>query len=240
MNTGSNENATRVLIVEDDALFATSMKVYMEAQGLKVDVETRGDRAVERITSSRPDALVLDCMLPGKDGFEICREARPAFAGPILMLTARDEDIDQMLGLGLGADAYLVKPATPNVVLAHLRACLRRSSKTAPAAQAGDEHRFGRFFISSATRSVTLDNSEIAFSTAEFDLLWLLASNAGVVMSRDDINSALRHIEYDGLDRSIDMRISRLRKRLGDDADSPKRIKTVRGKGYLFSRTDWD
>ena len=241
MSTGTNGNsATRVLIVEDDALFATSMKVYMEAQGMKVDVETRGDRAIERIASSRPDALVLDCILPGKDGFEICREARAGFAGPILMLTARDEDIDQMLGLGLGADAYLVKPASPNVVLAHLRACLRRAAKMPSAAQGADEHRFGRFFISQATRSVKLSDAEIAFSTAEFDLLWLLASNAGIVLSRDDINSSLRHIEYDGLDRSIDMRISRLRKRLGDDADNPKRIKTVRGKGYLFSRTDWD
>lgn len=232
---------TRVLLVEDDDLFATSIRVYLQAQGIEVEVETRGDLAVDRILSSRPDAVVLDCMLPGKDGFEVCREVRMRYTGPIMLLTARDQDIDQMLGLGLGADAYLVKPATPHVVLAHLRACLRRMQGTAQSTERDpDEIRFGRFFISRATRSVRLGDKDIAFSTAEFDLLWLLASRAGTVLSRDDINGAIRHIEHDGLDRSIDMRISRLRKRLGDDAEQPVRIKTVRGQGYLFSRTDWN
>ena len=228
----------RILLVEDDEIFAATLIRFLEKQGLQVQLETRGDRAVQKILSTRPDAVLLDCNLPGRDGFEICREARAGYAGPIIMLTARDDDLDQVLGLGLGADDYLLKPATPHVVLAHLKACLRRLNDNAQ--QEADEYRFGRFFISRVTRSVRLGDEEVAFSTVEFDLLWLLASRAGNVLSRDDITTAMRGIEYDGLNRSIDMRISRLRKALGDDAECPIRIKTVRGKGYLFSRTDWD
>ncbi len=228
----------RILLVEDDEIFAATLMRFLEKQGMQVQLETRGDRAVQKILSTRPDAVLLDCNLPGRDGFEICREARSGYAGPIIMLTARDDDLDQVLGLGLGADDYLLKPATPHVVLAHLKACLRRLGDSG--AQEADEYRFGRFFISRSTRSVRLGEDEVNFSTVEFDLLWLLASRAGNVLSRDDITTAMRGIEYDGLNRSIDMRVSRLRKALGDDAESPVRIKTVRGKGYLFSRTDWD
>lgn len=228
----------RILLVEDDEIFAATLMRFLEKQGMQVQLETRGDRAVQKILSTRPDAVLLDCNLPGRDGFEICREARSGYAGPIIMLTARDDDLDQVLGLGLGADDYLLKPATPHVVLAHLKACLRRFNDSAQ--QEADEYRFGRFFISRVTRCVRLGDEEVAFSTVEFDLLWLLASRAGKVLSRDDITTAMRGIEYDGLNRSIDMRVSRLRKALGDDAESPVRIKTVRGKGYLFSRTDWD
>ncbi len=228
----------RILLVEDDEIFAATLIRFLEKQGLQVQLETRGDRAVQKILSTRPDAVLLDCNLPGRDGFEICREARAGYAGPIIMLTARDDDLDQVLGLGLGADDYLLKPATPHVVLAHIKACLRRLGDSG--AQEADEYRFGRFFISRSTRSVRLGEDEVNFSTVEFDLLWLLASRAGNVLSRDDITTAMRGIEYDGLNRSIDMRVSRLRKALGDDAESPVRIKTVRGKGYLFSRTDWD
>ena len=226
-----------VLLVEDDELFAVSLKLFMEKQGFRVEHERRGDRAVARIIALKPDAVVLDCNLPGKDGFDVCREVRVRYPGVILMLTARDDDVEQVLGLGLGADDYLLKPATPHVVLAHLRACMRRQHDEP--AKGPDEYHFGRFSISRATRRVLLDEEEVEFSTAEFDLLWLLVSRAGTVLSRDDINNALRGLEHDGQNRSIDMRVSRLRKALGDDAERPVRIKTVRGKGYLFSRTDW-
>ena len=226
-----------VLLVEDDELFAVSLKLFMEKQGFRVEHERRGDRAVACIIALKPDAVVLDCNLPGKDGFDVCREVRVRYPGVILMLTARDDDVEQVLGLGLGADDYLLKPATPHVVLAHLRACMRRLHDEP--AKGPDEHHFGRFSISRATRRVLLDEEEVEFSTAEFDLLWLLVSRAGTVLSRDDINNALRGLEHDGQNRSIDMRVSRLRKALGDDAERPVRIKTVRGKGYLFSRTDW-
>jgi len=227
-----------ILLVEDDELSAVSLKLYMQKRGFRVEHERRGDRAVERIISLQPDAVVLDCNLPGKDGFDICREVRARYNGAILMLTARTEDVEQVLGLGLGADGYLLKPATPHLVLAHITACLRRL-QNAPETEP-DDYRFGQFYINRATRTVRLNGNEVFFSTVEFDLLWLLASRAGSVLSRDDITIGLRGVEYDGINRSIDMRVSRLRKVLGDDADNPVRIKTVRGKGYLFSRTDWD
>ena len=234
-----NDTANKcILVVEDDTLFAASVKTYLEAQGLKVELEARGDAAVKRILALKPDAVVLDCILPGKDGFDICREVRSTYRNPIIMLTARSEDVDQMLGLGLGADAYLVKPVTPHLLLAHLRALFRRSGK--PAQNEADELRYGRFFISRKTRTARLGEKALELSTSEFDLLWLLARQAGVVLSRDDISLVLRQIRHDGVDRTIDTRIARLRKRLGDSADQPLRIKTVRGKGYLFNALDWD
>jgi two-component system OmpR family response regulator/two-component system response regulator RstA len=235
----SMANDNLVLVVEDDELFATMLKLCLEKQGFRVEVEQRGDRAVNRIASLQPSAVVLDGMLPGRDGMEICREIRPKFRGVILMLTARDDDMDQVLGLGLGADDYLVKPVTPLVVLAHLRACLRRQEVVISPVVSLQERTFGRFFISNATRTVRLGNEEIHITTAEFDLLWLLANHAGTILSRDEINTSLRNIEFDGLDRSIDMRISRLRRLLHDNSSNPMRIKTVRAKGYLFSPSDW-
>jgi two-component system OmpR family response regulator/two-component system response regulator RstA len=235
----SSTNDNLVLVVEDDELFSTMLKLCLEKQGFRVEVEPRGDRAVDRITLLKPNAVVLDGNLPGKDGMEICREIRPKFRGVILMLTARDDDMDQVLGLGLGADDYLVKPVTPLVVLAHLRACLRRQGVVAEPEVPSQERSFGRFYISNATRTVRLGDEEIHITTAEFDLLWLLARSAGKILTRDEINTSLRNIEFDGQDRSIDMRISRLRRLLQDDPSNPTRIKTVRAKGYLFSPSDW-
>lgn len=228
----------RVLLVEDDDLQGTMLELYLRNHGMEVERILRGDLAPQRILASQPDAVILDTMLPGKDGFDICREVRPGYPGPILMLTARSENLDQILGLELGADNYLIKPVDPRLILAHLRASMRRP----PAATAAspDELRYGRFTINRATRSVHLDGAEVAFSTAEFELLWLLAEHAGAILSRDEIKRALHGIDHDGLDRSIDMRVSRLRRRLGDDAEHPVRIKTVRARGYLFSRTDWN
>lgn len=231
-----------IFLIEDDDLAAFALKAFLEKRGFRVIHERGGDQALDIISRLQPDALILDCNLPGKDGFEICREVRPKYCGVILMLTARDDDVEQVLGLGLGADDYLLKPATPQIVLAHLNACLRRlgDAPSKEVASDADEYRFGQFYISSATRTVRLKGEEIFFSTVEFDLLWFLASRAGTVLSRDEITIGMRGIEYDGMNRSIDMRVSRLRKALGDDAVNPQRIKTVRGQGYLFSRTDWD
>ena len=234
----TTSETTTILIVEDDPLFAFTLQGYLAKRGFSVEVEGDGARAVGRILEGKPEAVVLDCGLPGKDGYAVCREVREAYRGVIMMLTANDADEDQVLGLDLGADAYLRKPAIPDVVLATLRSCLRRG---VPAVQEKIErHQFGQFVIDRSTRTVHMRGSEVFCNTAEFDLLWLLASNAGLVLSRDDVSTALRGLEYDGLDRSIDMRISRLRKALGDSAERPMRIKTVRGKGYLFSRTSWE
>ena len=229
---------TSILVVEDDEVWARSLGLYLEKNGFQVEIEPRGDTAVAKILSSKPAAVVLDCSLPGKDGFEVCREVRTAYQGVIVMLTARGDDINQVLGLELGADDYIAKPAQPSVVLARLRAHLRRVGPALDATP--DQLTFGRFRISYAARTVHLGETEISFTSAEFELLWLLASNAGTILSRDDIQSNMRGIEHDGVDRSIDMRISRLRKRLGDDAETPTRIKTIRSKGYLFSPVAWD
>ncbi|MBE0626548.1 MAG: winged helix-turn-helix domain-containing protein [Burkholderiales bacterium] len=233
----------KILLVEDDEVTALLLSSYLEGRGLTVEHEIRGDAAVKRIISTQPDAVVLDCNLPGKDGFEVCREVRTRYLSPIIMVTGRINEVDHVLGLELGADDYLPKPAQPAVVFAHLMALLRRSNAAEPDSSetdAGPEYRFGQFRIDRSTRSVYLGDDEIQFTTAEFDLLWQLASHAGEVLSRDTIMMHMRGLEYGGFDRSIDMRISRLRKRLGDDTNNPHRIKTVRAKGYLFSPSAWN
>ena len=234
---------TRILLVEDDTRLADLTAVYLRKNDFDVTIEERGDTAEVRILNDNPELVILDVMLPGKDGFEVCKAVRERYKGVILMLTARDEDLDQILGLELGADDYLAKPVQPRLLLARIKALLRRTPGVAsgePVEQGDDaELSFGKFRISQATRSTHLGDEIIDLTTAEFDLLWLLAKHAGNILSRDDLLQELRGIGFDGLDRSIDARISRLRRKLGDDPENPTRIKTVRGKGYLFSKHDW-
>lgn len=235
----------RILLIEDDERLAHLTAEYLQKNDFEVSIEERGDAAENRILNENPDLVILDVMLPGKDGFEVCRSVRAKYKGVILMLTARDEDLDQILGLELGADDYIAKPVQPRLLLARIKALLRRSSSSTSPAEHSTETgettqlAFGNFRISQATRSTHLGDEVIDLTTAEFDLLWLLASHAGSILSRDDLLQQLRGIGFDGLDRSIDARISRLRRKLGDDPDNPTRIKTVRGKGYLFSKHDW-
>ncbi len=223
----------KVLIVEDDERLATLTQDYLRKNGLDVAIETDGNRAIRRIISEQPDIVVLDVMLPGSDGLTVCREVRSQYHNPILMLTARTDDMDQVLGLEMGADDYVAKPVQPRVLLARLRALLRRSD-VAPTDDVEQRLEFGDLVIDNGGRSVTLNDKLVDFTSAEYDLLWLLASNAGRILSREDIFERLRGIEYDGQDRSIDVRISRIRPKIGDDPENPKRIKTVRSKGYLF------
>lgn len=236
---------TRILLVEDDERLADLTAEYLRKNDFEVSIEVRGDTAEARILNDDPELVILDVMLPGKDGFEVCRAVREKYKGVILMLTARDEDLDQILGLELGADDYLAKPVQPRLLLARIKALLRRAPGTAntPEQSADNsdaaELSFGTFTISQSTRSAYLGREAIDLTTAEFDLLWLLARHAGSILSRDDLLQELRGIGFDGLDRSIDARISRLRRKLGDDPENPSRIKTVRGKGYLFSKHDW-
>jgi two-component system response regulator RstA len=227
------EHIPRVLIVEDDERLATLTQEYLIRSGLQVAIETDGNRAIRRIIAEQPDLVVLDVMLPGADGLTICREVRPHYHHPILMLTARTDDMDQVLGLEMGADDYVAKPAQPRVLLARIRALLRRSDKIVEE-DVPQRLEFDDLVIDNGGRSVTLADEPVEFTSAEYDLLWLLASNAGRILSREDIFERLRGIEYDGQDRSIDVRISRIRPKIGDDPDNPKRIKTVRSKGYLF------
>ena len=226
------EHAPRVMIVEDDERLAVLTRDYLVANGLDVSVVSNGNDAIRRIPSEEPDLVVLDLMLPGADGLTVCREVRKSYRNPILMLTARSDDMDQVLGLEMGADDYVPKPVKPRLLLARIRALLRRVEGEMEAVPQRLE--FGQLVIDNGAREVLLEGESVEMTSAEYDLLWLLASNAGRVLSRELIFEKLRGIQYDGQDRSIDVRISRIRPKIGDDPDNPKRIKTVRSKGYLF------
>ncbi len=237
----STNEICHVLLVEDDVRLSSLMQEYLQQQGIVVSVEHRGDLAGRRILDQRPDLVVLDLMLPGKDGFEVCKEVRPEYGGPILMLTAKDEDIDQVVGLEIGADDYVTKPIQPRVLLARIRALLRRlgNNNNVTKSNVLTELEFGGLRLNEKAREVSLHGEVIDFSSNEFELLWFIARHAGKILSRDTILEELRGIDYDGFDRSVDVRISRLRKKLGDDSARPFRIKTVRGKGYLFVAEAW-
>ncbi|MCW3148977.1 winged helix-turn-helix domain-containing protein [Stutzerimonas stutzeri] len=229
------QEAWRILIVEDDRRLAELTQEYLQGAGaFDVAIEADGARAVERIVSERPDLVVLDLMLPGEDGLSICRQVRDRYDGPILMLTARADDLDQVLGLETGADDYVCKPVRPRLLLARIRALLRRREGNEAPVTDVKRLQFGPLVIDSALREAWLRGKGIELTGAEFDLLWLLSVNAGRILSREEIFSQLRGIEYDGQDRSIDVRISRIRPKIGDDPEHPRLIKTVRGKGYLF------
>jgi two-component system response regulator RstA len=229
------QQSWHILIVEDDQRLAELTRDYLLSNGLNVAIEMDGAQAAARILQEQPDLVVLDLMLPGEDGLSICRKVRGQYEGPILMLTARTDDMDQVLGLEMGADDYVCKPVRPRVLLARIRALLRRmeGNEVQPA---GERRRlqFGQLVIDNAMREAWLGEQAIELTSAEFDLLWLLTSNAGRILSREEIFNALRGIEYDGQDRSIDVRISRIRPKIGDDPMHPRLIKTVRSKGYLF------
>ncbi|MBP88878.1 MAG: DNA-binding response regulator [Planctomycetaceae bacterium] len=222
----------RLLLVEDDAPLASMVADFLTPHGFQVGIEGNGDTAVDRITEENPDAVVLDVNLPGRDGFSVCQLVRATYRGPIIMLTARGEEIDEVLGLEAGADDYMSKPVRPRVLLARLRSHLRRSS---PADQESKPITVGSLVVDAARRSVEIDGTAVDLTTAEFDLLNLLAKHAGTTLSRNDIHQEIHGMKYDGLDRSIDLRVSRLRKRLGDDPTNPQRIKSVRGVGYMLS-----
>jgi two-component system OmpR family response regulator/two-component system response regulator RstA len=228
----------KILLVEDDRQLSDLIKDFLESEGFHVKQEFRGDTVAKRVDVFAPDLIILDVMLPGKDGFSICRDLRPTFKGPILMLTAKSTDFDQVLGLEIGADDYVLKPVEPRVLLARVNALLRRGTMAA-GGQEKAEIEFGQLHISKGSRQVILQGENVELTSQEFDLLWLLASRAGEVQNRDYIYKAVVGREYDGIDRSVDVRISRLRKKLHDSNETPFRIKTIWGQGYLFVPDAW-
>ena len=236
----------RMLVVEDDKRLAALIRDYLQQQGFAVLIEGRGDTAPERILAERPDLLILDLMLPGRDGLSVCQQIRAEYAGPILILTAREDDMDQVAGLEMGADDYVKKPVEPRVLLARIRALLRRfghppaaSAAGTPPAAAPAEIQYGALRINREAHSVQLAGENVLLTTNEFELLYMLAANAGKVLDRQALYADLRGIDYDGLDRAMDVMVSRLRRKLGDDAHAPQRIKTVWGQGYLFVKDAW-
>ena len=227
----------RVLLVEDSARLAASIRDYLERHHYEVFIEGDGLAVAERFDRLKPDLVILDLMLPGKDGLTICRELRRHDRIPILMLTAKGENIDQVLGLEMGADDYVVKPVEPRVLLARIEALLRRV-RTAPQEVREARLNAGRLAIDGARRSATIDAKPVELTTGDFDILWLLASRQGSVVTRDEILRVVRGIDYDGLDRSIDARICRLRRKLQEAGGAETMIKTVRLRGYLFAGDD--
>jgi len=224
----------RLVLVEDDRDLARLIQERLEAEGFAVRHAADGDTALRLILETTPNLVILDLMLPGKDGFAVCREVRPAYKGPILILTARDDDLDQVLGLELGADDFVVKPVKPRVLLARIRALLRRAApKVLPTRVS--RLQLGDLRVDASRREVTKGKDQVELTTVEFDLLWFLAENAGRPVSRQEIYQAIYHYDYDGLDRSIDVYVSRLRQKLGDDPTTPRLLKTVRGVGYLLA-----
>lgn len=225
----------RVLLVEDDIPLAEMVRDFLSGEGYTVLIEGNGRQAASRIASEPFDAVVLDIGLPGMDGFDVCRNIRPHFTGPIIVLTARGDEMDEVIALEVGADDFVRKPVRPRALLARLKSHLRRIDAPGSSEQR-QEIVVDDLQIDEGTRSVRLGGESIELSTAEFDLLTYLARRAGQVVPRKEIYLELLEIPYDGLDRSIDLRVSRLRRKLGDDPITPERIKSIRGVGYLLAK----
>ncbi len=229
----------RVMLVEDDARLAQLVCEYLQNYEFAVDWIARGDEALAHYQASKPDLVVLDLMLPGLDGMVVCRKIRDVSRVPILILTAREDSYDEVSGLEQGADDFVIKPVQPRILLARLRALLRRTQGAAEATTDAQHNLvYGALTIARGDRTVSWRGQRVAMSNAEFKLLLVLAENPGQVLSRDALLKKLRGLEFDGLDRSIDNHISRLRRHF-DDTTSEK-IKTVWGEGYLFSPSCWD
>lgn len=225
-----------VLLVEDDAKLARLTSEYLENHGLRVTWVSDGDAAVREGVKPDYDAVVLDLMLPGKDGFEVCREVRRHSHVPIVAVTARVEVEDRVLGLELGADDYLTKPFSARELLARVQAvCRRAQGKAGPA---GRELRVGRLVVDDRSLTATLDGNPLSLTSYEFSLLWVLCENAGKVLSRERLIDLANGNADEVFDRSIDVRISRLRQKLGDDSRNPLMLKTVRGSGYVLVSGD--
>ncbi|WP_336220434.1 two-component system response regulator RstA [Citrobacter amalonaticus] len=236
-----------IVFVEDDPEVGALIAAYLAKHDLDVVVEPRGDLAEARILEVQPDLVLLDIMLPGKDGMTLCRDLQGQWQGPIVLLTSLDSDMNHILALEMGACDYILKTTPPAVLLARLRLHLRQNEQSgqtkgiqSAAATPHKALRFGSLTIDPVNRAVQLSGEQIALSTADFELLWELATHAGQIMDRDALLKNLRGVSYDGMDRSVDVAISRLRKKLLDNATEPYRIKTVRNKGYLFAPHAWD
>lgn len=224
----------RILLVEDDSRLAEMLSEYLGQAGLRVTTAALGATALERIGNAEYDALVLDLMLPDMDGLELCRRLRATSDTPVLMLTARGDAIDRIIGLELGADDYLPKPFEPRELLARLRAVLRRRARPRDSAEA--PLRFGRLEIDSAARAVRLDGVSRELTSHQFNLLLALAQHAGRVLSRDALMDMVKGDHLEPFDRSIDVHMSRIRAAIEDDPKKPRRVITVRGAGYVFAK----
>jgi DNA-binding response OmpR family regulator len=224
--------ATRLLVVDDEAPILELLRGYLVREGWDVLAASDGPTAVEMARERAPDVVVLDVMLPGLDGFEVLRQIRTFSDAYVIMLTARAEEIDRIVGLSAGADDYLVKPFSPRELVARVRALLRRPR---PAQVAGAERtEMGDLVIDAARRSVTVRGMPVTLTTIEFDLLTTLAREPGVVLSRQRLLDRVWGMDYVGDEHVVDVHLANLRRKLGDDAAHPRYIETVRGVGFRF------
>lgn len=231
-----SEPITRVLLVEDDERLATLTAEYLEGHGLLVARTSRGDHGLAEASQQRFDCVLLDVMLPGLDGIEVCRRLRQQSDVPIIMITARGEEADRVLGLELGADDYIPKPFSPRELLARVRALVRRArGRAGPTTRTLNA---GNLILDPGARRAILDDAELDLTSYEFSLLYVLVERAGRVLSREQLMELARGSADEAFDRSIDVHVSRLRQKLGDDPRRPKRIKTVRGVGYQYVADD--
>jgi two-component system, OmpR family, phosphate regulon response regulator OmpR len=224
----------RVLLIDDDDRLAEMLGQYLRTRGFEVEHRADGTSGLRTAQDKRFDVLVLDVMLPDLDGFEVLRRLRAKSDMPVLMLTARGEDTDRIVGLELGADDYLPKPFNPRELVARIQAILRRGRTSTP----GEDPSiltFGRLEIDRAAREARLDGKPCLLTSHQFELLRVLAERAGRVQSRDQLMQAVRGADLEEFDRSIDVHISRIRAAIEDDPKHPRRIRTVRAVGYVFS-----
>jgi two-component system phosphate regulon response regulator OmpR len=224
----------RVLVVDDDPELRQLLADYLTDSGFAVDLAGDGDEMRRVMARTMPDVIVMDLMLPGTDGLALTRAVRAASRVPILMLSARGEEIDRIVGLEVGADDYLAKPFSPRELLARLRALLRRTHEPAAAPRL-DGFKFGSYRLDPVARRLLCNGAEVELSSAEFDLLKVLVERPGRVLSRDVLLDLLKGYERDPFDRTVDIRVARLRRKIEPDPASPVYIRTVRGEGYLFN-----
>lgn len=219
-----------IFIIDDDEKLNNLLRDYLEKFSFKVTTITHPKEGLKILKRELPDIIILDIMLPEMDGFEICKEIRKEYSVPIIMLTARGEVMDKVVGLELGADDYIPKPFEPRELVARIQSVLRRSS----ANQKSDFIKCGKLFIDLQKYEVLHDGEKVDLTTMEFEVLSILAKNCGKVLNRDQILEKLRGIEWESFNRSVDVLISRLRQKLNDDPKNPSLIKTIWGTGYKF------
>lgn len=227
--------ATRILIVDDDVELCGLLTEFLGAEGYEIEACNRGGGAAERATSGRYALVILDVMLPEVNGLDILKQVRRTSEIPVILLTARGDDVDRIVGLELGADDYLPKPFNPRELLARMHAVLRRLQPR----QADGETRVmavGDLVLDAGARTVTCNGAPVALTTIEFEVLQALLAAAGQVVSRESLAQDVLGRELDPFDRSIDMHISKLRRKLGEPAEGGERIKTVRGVGYIYAQ----
>jgi DNA-binding response OmpR family regulator len=227
----------RVLVVEDEKNLVALLRSYLEREGFEVHEALDGNAAIEAAGLAKPDVVVLDWMLPGLDGMEVLRELRRSSEAYIIMLTARTEEVDRIVGLSTGADDYLTKPFSPGELVARIRAMLRRP-RTGPreAAEEDAPMKFGELMIDLGRREVRLGEEEVPLTALQFDLLATLASRPGLVFSRGQLLERVWGDDYFGGDHVVDVHVANLRKKVEDDPSNPRYVQTVRGVGYRFRR----